>query len=180
MARGPLLDQETLHVSVFGPAGWVGNQRLSGRASGGGGKAALCPHRTSGQLCPDSSRWSRSSCLRIETSAWEALKCPPCHFPAGPPWSSPALYVLPSCFSPRVRVVVFRPAGPWGARGHRATREKGERSPKGPFWTFAHGGGEQRGFIYGGATLDFSWCFLLLFLYGLRLFVSFNSCLVTF
>lgn len=48
VARGPLLDQETLHVSVPGPAGWAGGKGLGVKASAGGGGEALCPHRTAG------------------------------------------------------------------------------------------------------------------------------------
>lgn len=37
VARGPLLDQETLHVSVPGPAGWAGGKGSGVKASAGGG-----------------------------------------------------------------------------------------------------------------------------------------------
>lgn len=116
--------------SVGGPPGLWGGGSLS------------APDRWT-QLCPDSSRRSRTISLRIETRSLGRTQVPflPLFLrdllgPHQPSTSSPA------ASPPRIRVVVFRPAGPWGARGHQSPRERGERPPKGPPWTFAREGGE--------------------------------------
>lgn len=150
------------------------------RPGWGGGGSLSVPDRWT-QLCPDSSQWSRSISLRIATRSLGSTQVPSL------PLSCRTSSVLTSPLRPPqlpfpqgFGLLSSDLRGPGEPEGTGLPGKEVSGPPKvllGPLKT--HGGGET-GFIYGGATIDFSWCLLRLFLYGLRLFVSLNSCLITF